>query len=224
MLLTLPGIADMYTFSMITWNTLPESYQQREYENTLATVKCQIQQAENPTPADVISTEAAREANAIVPDYFTSKVELEEPEIGSTDPNIQIDINCTDEELHFRMPGGSEHYEDDGHKIDVSDAIPTASWRRRATTELERLNLGTSDVDGYEGNDGDHADANEEEEASQADDGSMLHLEDWGHCIWDWGQSTRVHEDWTVYFRPVKNDHGEANATASNVSAAKTVL
>jgi hypothetical protein len=28
-LLTLPGVADMYTLLMNTWNTLPESYQQR---------------------------------------------------------------------------------------------------------------------------------------------------------------------------------------------------
>jgi len=49
---------------MNTWNTLPESYQQRVYNNTLATVKHQIQQAENPTPAVVISMEAARVDNA----------------------------------------------------------------------------------------------------------------------------------------------------------------
>ena len=59
-LLTLPGIADTYAFLMNTLNTLPESYQQRVYNNTLATVKRQIQQAENPTPAVVISVEAAR--------------------------------------------------------------------------------------------------------------------------------------------------------------------
>jgi hypothetical protein len=41
-LLTSPGIADTYTFLMNTWNTLPESYQQRVYNNTLATVKRQI--------------------------------------------------------------------------------------------------------------------------------------------------------------------------------------
>jgi len=44
-LLTSPGIADTYTFLMNTWNTLPESYPQRVYKNTLATVKRQIQQA-----------------------------------------------------------------------------------------------------------------------------------------------------------------------------------
>ena len=41
-LFTLPGIAAQYTFFMNTWNTLPESYQQRVYNNTLGTVKRQI--------------------------------------------------------------------------------------------------------------------------------------------------------------------------------------
>jgi len=162
-LLTLPGIADTYTFLMNTWNTLPESYQQRVYNNTLATVKRQIQQAKNPTPAVVISVEAARVDNAILLDYLTSQVALEEPEIGITDPNIPIDNNCTDDELHCGMRGGSRDFEDEG---DESDANPRASRRRRATTELETFDLGTSDVDGYEGEDGDDAHADEEEEAS----------------------------------------------------------
>jgi len=139
------------------------------YNNTLATVKRQIQQVENPTPAVVISVEAARVDNAILLDYLNSEVAHEEPEIGSTDSNIPIDNNCTDDELHFRMPGGSRDFEDEG---DESDAIPTASRRRRAATELERFDLGTRDVDGYEGEDGDDADADEEEEPSQAEDGS----------------------------------------------------
>jgi len=104
--LTSPGIADRYAFLMNTWNTLPESYQQRVYNNTLATVKRQIQQAENPTPAMVLSVEAACVDNAILLDYLTSKVALEEPEIGSTDPNIPINNNCTDDDLHIGMPGG----------------------------------------------------------------------------------------------------------------------
>jgi len=73
------------------------------------------------------------------------------------------------------MPWGSRDFEDEG---DESGAIPTASRRRRATTELERFDLGTSDVDGYEGKDGDDADADEEEEASQAEDGSTQNVED----------------------------------------------
>jgi hypothetical protein len=102
-------------------------------------------------------------------------VALEEPEIGSTDPNILIDNNCTDDELHFGMPGGSGDFDDEG---DESDAIPTASRRRQDATELERIDLGTSDVDGYEVKDGDDADADEEEEASQADDASTQTVED----------------------------------------------
>jgi len=41
-----------------------------------------------------------------------------------------------------------------------------------------RTGLGTSDVDGYECEDGDDADTDEEEEASQANDGSMQNMED----------------------------------------------
>jgi len=79
-----------------------------------------------------------------------------------------------------------------------------------------RTDLETSDVDGYECEDGDDADTDAEEEASQADDGSTPNVEDWGH-------STRECEDWTVYFRHVKYVNGEANATASDVSEAKTL-
>jgi len=127
-LLTSPGVADTYTFLMNTWNTLLESYQQRMYKNTLATVKRQIQQAENPTPAVVISVEAVRVDNDILLDYLTSEVVLEEPEIGSTDRNIPIDNICMYDELHFGMPGDSGDYEDEGDESDERDAIPTASW------------------------------------------------------------------------------------------------
>jgi len=148
------------------------------YNNTLATVKRQIQQAENPTPAAVISVEAVRVDNAILLDYLTSEVALEEPEIGSTDPNIPIDHSCTDDELHFGMPGGSGDYEDEGDESDEHDTITTACWRRQPVTELERFDLGTSDVDWYEGKDGDDAYVDEEEEASQADDGSTQNVGD----------------------------------------------
>jgi len=176
-LLTSPGVADIYAFLMNIRNTLPESYQQMVFNNTLATVKRQIQQAENPIPAVVISVEAARVDNAILLDYLTSEVALEEPGIGSTDPNIPIDNNCTDDKLHFGMPGGSGDYEDEGDEREVPDAIPTASRRPRPVTELKKSDLGTSDVDGYEGEDGDDAYADEEEEALQADDGSTQNVE-----------------------------------------------
>jgi len=131
-------------------------------------------------PAVVISVEAAGVDNTILLDYLASEAALEEPEVGSIDPNIPIDDNCTDDELHFGMPGGSGDYEDEGDESDDRDAIPTASWRRRPATELEMFDLGTSDVDRYEGEDGDDADADadEDEESSQVDDGSTQNVED----------------------------------------------
>jgi len=83
------------------------------------------------------------------------------------------------------MPGGSGDHEDDGNECDMRYANTTASRRWRPATELERFVLGTSDVDGYEGEDGDNAYADEEEEASQADDGSTQNVEDWGHGRFD---------------------------------------
>ena len=73
----------------------------------------------------VISVEPAHVDNAILLDYLASEVALKEPEIGSTDPNILIDNNCTDDEFHFGMPGGSGDYEDEGDESNFCDAIPT---------------------------------------------------------------------------------------------------
>ena len=126
-LLSTPGVADKYTLLMNSWNTLPESYQQRVYNNTLATVKRQIQQPDNTQPAKVISTEVARVDNAILSEYLTSGVALEEPVLGCTDPNIPIDNNCVDDKLHFVMRGGSDGNHNEGDDIDESDAIPTTS-------------------------------------------------------------------------------------------------
>jgi len=79
-------------------------------------------------PAEVISKEAARIDNGILLDYLTSAVALKEPEIGSTEPNIPIDNNCMDDELHFGIPGGREDYDNEGDEIDTSYTIPTISW------------------------------------------------------------------------------------------------
>jgi len=163
---------------MNKWNTLPESYQQRVHNNTLPTVMRQIQQAENPTPDVVISVEAARVDNAIRLDYLTSEVALEEPEIKCTNPNIPMDNNCTDDQFHLGMPGGSRDSEDDGDDSGVRDAIPTASQKRRTATEFERFDLGTSDVDKYDGEDGNDVNADQDEQASQADNGSTQNVED----------------------------------------------
>jgi len=79
--------------------------------------------------------------DAILLDYLTSEVALEEPEIGSTYPNIPIDNNCTGDELHFGMPWGSGDYEDEGDESNEHDDIPTTSRRRRPATEVERFDL-----------------------------------------------------------------------------------
>jgi hypothetical protein len=55
------------------------------------------------------------------------------------------------------------------------------------------------------------------EVASQANDGTMQNAEHWRH-------STRECEDWTVYVRPGKYNHGEVNTTACDVSHAYTAL
>ena len=116
--------------------------------------------------------------NGILLDYLSSEVALEEHEIGSIDSNIPIDNNCTDDEFHFGMPWGSGDDEDQGNESDNRDDIPTVSRRRQPTTEIERCDLRLSDVDGYEGEDGDRANAHDEEEASQPDHGSPQNVED----------------------------------------------
>jgi hypothetical protein len=161
---------------MNTWTKLPESYQQRLYQNTLATVKHKIKRAENPTTAIVSSMEAVHVANLILLDYFTPEVPLEEPEIGWTDLNVSIDNNCTDDQLHFGMPGDRGDYEVKADKSDKSNAIPTTSQRRRAATELVRFALGTSDEDGYGCKHGN--DVDDEQDASQPDDGSAKNVQD----------------------------------------------
>jgi hypothetical protein len=50
--------------------------------------------------------------------------------------------------------------------------------RPRPTTDLQRFNLGTSDVNGCEIEDGDDEDADEEEEASQSDNRSTQNVVD----------------------------------------------
>jgi hypothetical protein len=97
---------------------------------------------------------------------LTSKLALGKPEIGGTDPNITLYNNCTDDELHFVMPRGSGNYEDEGDETEQFDAIPTGSWRLQAINELEGFDVEISDVNGYEGKDGNNADSDEEETAT----------------------------------------------------------
>jgi hypothetical protein len=134
--LTLPGVAEMYPFLMNTWNTLLVSYQQTVYNNTLHTVKCQIQQAENPTPDIIISMESAIVDNAILIDNLTSEVAVEQFEMGSTEPNIPMDNNCTDDQLNFGIPWCTLDYDHHGDESNEPDTFPTTSRRPRPTTAL----------------------------------------------------------------------------------------
>ena len=148
------------------------------YKNTLATVKCQIQQEENPTPVMVISTKTACFDNALLLDYVTCKVALVEPEIKSTEPNILIVNKCTKDELDVLLPGGSRDYEVKGNESDEHNAIPTAIRRSQAATDLKGLDLGTSNVHRYTDAFRDNADVDEEKQASQANNESMQNLWD----------------------------------------------
>ena len=78
-------------------------------------------------PAVIISVEATWVDNDILLDYLTSDVALEKAETGSTDPNMPVVNTCTDDELHFGMPGGTRDHCDEGHERDKRNAIPTAS-------------------------------------------------------------------------------------------------
>jgi len=131
-------------------------------------------------PAFVSSREEARVDNAILHDYLTSDVVLGEPEIRSTDPLILIEANCTNDELDFGMQGSSGDYEEEGDQRDERDVNRDASRQRWPAIEHEGFDFRTSDVSGYVGKDGNDAneDADQEEEASQADDESTHNVED----------------------------------------------
>jgi hypothetical protein len=72
----------------------------------------------------VINVESACVDNYLFVDDLTFEMLLDEPVIGSTDPNIPIDNNCTDDQLHFRIREGSRVCEDKHDECDVRDAIP----------------------------------------------------------------------------------------------------
>jgi len=146
-----------------------------------------------------------------------SEVALEEPEIGSTDANIPIVNNSTEDILNVQMPGGSGDYYDEVDESNDHDSFPAAILQYQVAMDLESFDMASSDVDRYEGNDANDPDEDDEEESLQPDDGSTQNVEDWRH-------SSTECEDWTVYFSPVKYDNGEADGLASKVSEAKTVL
>jgi len=69
--------------------------------------------------------EVACVENAMVFDYWTSVVAHEEPEISCTDPNIPIENQCTDDELHVGWPVGSADYKNERHACVELDIVPT---------------------------------------------------------------------------------------------------
>jgi hypothetical protein len=113
----------------------------------------------------VISMEAAGVVNAILLVYITFAVTPEEPQIGSPNPIIPIDNYCLDDKLHFAIQGGSRDYKAEVDQNDICNPIRFVSWGRRAGTELERLNMRTTTVGGEEGNGGDYAGADKEQES-----------------------------------------------------------
>jgi hypothetical protein len=106
---------------------------------------------------------------------LSSEVALAETEISRTDRIIPRYSNCSDDEVHIRHAAGPGDFNDD---IEESDAIPTASRGRQATTALEMFDMGPSDVNGSEGDNGYDADQDEEEKSSHADDESTQNVED----------------------------------------------
>jgi len=158
---------------MNTGNTLPDSYQERVYNNTHATEKREIQQAENQTPALVIRIESLHVGNAIFLGDLASEVELREPEIKSTDPHSPMTNICMDDEHYSGMQRGSRDFEDEDDKSDNSGTIPSTSQPWGPGTELERIAMGSSNVYWHEDEDGYNADPDEEEDVSPAYDGSM---------------------------------------------------
>jgi len=137
----------------------------------------------------VSTVDTAGDDNAILLDCLTCKVALEEPENGISDQNILLDMDCRDENLYFRMPGGSGDHKDEGDARDKLNAITTATWRPRPSPELERFDLASTDVDRYRGRDGDYLDADEMEQASQANAASTLNVEYLGDSSFDQGPS-----------------------------------
>jgi hypothetical protein len=83
-----------------------------------------------------------------------------------------------EDQQHFGMPWGSGDYQDKGDESDVCNVISSACQRQWPMTELQRFDLGNSNVNEYEGKDRNKADADEEQDASLGDDGSTQNLED----------------------------------------------
>jgi hypothetical protein len=58
---------------------------------------------------------------------LTSKVALEETEIGTTGPIIVIFNSYTDEQPHLGIPWGNCNYDDEGDESDEDDSLYSTS-------------------------------------------------------------------------------------------------
>lgn len=201
---------------MNPWDTQLESYRLRVYTCTLATVRCQIQQVENPIPAMEISMEAVHVDNTICLDHLASKVALHKRELWSTDPYTPPDQNYIDDEISFGISKGSGHCEDECDE--AGSMIPSPGllvlMGHHWTQEVWPANQEC--IEG-KGDDGHDVDPDQEKEALRANHGAMQDSVDWGH-------STGEADHWTADFRPVKWDDRKASATASDQSEVLTVL
>jgi hypothetical protein len=81
-------------------------------------------------PVTILHVEAGCIDNAAHLDYLTTKLQLEKPEIRSTDLNIPNDNNCTDNVRHFWIPAGSGDYTDKSDTTGEGKDIPTTSQPR----------------------------------------------------------------------------------------------
>jgi len=123
--------------------------------------------------------EAAHIDNAVLLDYLSSEVALDDPEIRITEPIVLIHNNCPNDNLHFGMPRDSKDFQDAGNESDKRKASATASRQQQLRTVVEWFNLETSD-DNWDGGEAGN-DADEVKVASEADDGSTQNVADWGH-------------------------------------------
>jgi len=115
------------------------------------------------------------------------------------------------------MPGSSGNYKDEGVKSTEQNAVCTLIRQRQVVTKLWRFDWGTSDLEWYEDDNSEDGDVDEVQNQLPADDWSTQNVKDWVHC-------TRECEHWTVYFKLVKYNNGEANAMASHVSKAQSIV
>ena len=114
---------------MNTWNVLPPPYRRRVHQNTLATVKKRILDADTTVANAPISTKAAQVDEQLLARFLTTDAPLEEPKIGSRmEPgDMPVDIDEYEEMVSF------DHAEDNDSLLaleDVDNVQPRGRRRR----------------------------------------------------------------------------------------------